>query len=67
MRSHKAGTVKMESAITGFLSAVMGKEYDLTIGMFSSTGKFDAETLANLERSFVDLKLVEMPPDMAKL
>jgi hypothetical protein len=35
--------------------------------MFSTDCRFDAQSLANLERSFVDLKLVETPPDMAKL
>ena len=28
---------------------------------------FDAPSLANLERSFIDFKLVTTPPDMSKL
>ncbi len=67
MRKHKAETVKIESAVTGYSPNVMAKEYDLTIGMFSKDCKFDAQSLANLERSFVDLKLVATPPDMSKL
>ncbi len=67
MRKHKAETVKIAAKATGFSEAVQSKEYDLTIGMFSKTGTFDAELLANLERSFTDLKLVETPPDMSKL
>jgi len=67
MRKHKAETVAIESAVAGYSSAVMSKEYDLTIGMFSKDCKFDAQSLANLERSFVDLKLVESPPNMSKL
>jgi ABC-type nitrate/sulfonate/bicarbonate transport system substrate-binding protein len=67
MHTHKDDTVKIESDVTGFPPVVMAKEYDLTISMFSETCRFDAESLANLERSFTDLKLVETPPDMAKL
>jgi len=67
MRKNKAEAVAMESAASGYSSAVMAKEYDLTIGMFSSDCKFDAQSLANLERSFIDLKVVETPPAMATL
>ncbi len=67
MRAHKAETVKIESGITHFNEAVMSKEYDLTIGMFTKDCRFDAESLAALKRSFVDLKLVDTPPDMATL
>lgn len=67
MRKNKAETVKIESGVTGYSQNVMSKEYDLTIGMFSKDCKFDEQSLANLKRSFVDLKLVETPPDMSKL
>ncbi|HUK61396.1 MAG TPA: ABC transporter substrate-binding protein [Stellaceae bacterium] len=67
MRAHKAETVKIESGITGFSPAVMGREYDLTIGMFKDDCRFDPQGLATLRRSFIDLKLLAEPPDMAKL
>jgi NitT/TauT family transport system substrate-binding protein len=67
MRTHKDETVKIESAVTGFSPEVQAKEYDLNIGGFSNTGKFDKESLTNLSRSFVDLKLLDTPPDMSKL
>jgi NitT/TauT family transport system substrate-binding protein len=67
MRKHKAETVAIESAVSRYSSVVMSKEYDLTIGMFSKDCKFDAQSLANLERSFVDLKLVKTPPNMSTL
>jgi hypothetical protein len=35
--------------------------------MFNLDGRFNAETLATLKRSFADLKLLDTPPDMAKL
>jgi len=46
---------------------VMSRDYDLTIGMFTKDCKFDAESLATLKRSFVDLKLLATPPDMSAL
>ena len=67
IRTHKAETVKIESGITGFSESVMAKDYDLTIGMFTKDCRFDAESLATLKRSFVDLKLMDTAPDMSKL
>ena len=66
-RTHKAETVKIESAITGFPESVMAKDYDLTVGMFTKDCRFDAESLATLKQSFADLNLLPGPPDMAKL
>jgi NitT/TauT family transport system substrate-binding protein len=67
MRQHRTETIAIERTVTGFPQGVQEKEFDLTIGMFSDDCKFDAETLANLKRSFTDLKLLPTPPDMAKL
>jgi NitT/TauT family transport system substrate-binding protein len=67
MRSHRAETIAIEAAATGFPPSVQEKEFDLTIGMFSDDCKFDAETLSNLKRSFAELKLLPTPPDMATL
>jgi ABC-type nitrate/sulfonate/bicarbonate transport system substrate-binding protein len=67
IRTHKAETVKIESTITGFSENVMSQEYDLVNGMYSDDCKFDRESLATLQRSFVDLKLLDTPPDMSKL
>jgi ABC-type nitrate/sulfonate/bicarbonate transport system substrate-binding protein len=67
MSKHKAETVKIESAVTGYSESVMAKEYDLTKSMFSKDCKFDADSLANLKQAFIDQKLVESPPDMSKL
>jgi NitT/TauT family transport system substrate-binding protein len=67
IRAHKDQAVKIESAVTGFPESVMAKDYDLTIGMFTKACRFDAESLATLKRSFVDLKLLPSAPDMSKL
>jgi len=67
IRTHKAETVKMESRIDQLPESVVSKDYDLTIGMFTSDCKFDPEALATLKRGFVELKFLDTPPDMSKL
>ena len=67
IRSHKAEAVKLQAAITGFPESVMARDYDLTIDMYTKACEFDAESLATLKRSFVDLGLLPSEPDMSKL
>jgi NitT/TauT family transport system substrate-binding protein len=67
MRTHKAETVKIESAINHFDENVMLREYDLVLGMYTKDCRFDAESLATLKRSFGEMKLIEGEPDMSKL
>ena len=67
MRTHKAETVKITSGITHFSEGVMAREYDLTIGMHTKDCRFDPEALAVLRRSFVEMKLTDGEPDMARL
>ena len=67
MRANKAETVRIARGVTGFSDYVQAREYDQSIGMFNDDGKFDAQSLATLKRSFADLKLLDTPPDMAKL
>ena len=59
MRANKDDTVRMTSKLTGFSTNVQAKEYDVTMSMFSTDGKFDAESLATLKRSFADLKVLD--------
>lgn len=65
--TNKEETVKSWSMITGFSPKIMSEEYDIVKGMFNPTCRFDQESLANLKRSFVDLKLLDSEPDMSKL
>jgi NitT/TauT family transport system substrate-binding protein len=67
MLTHKAETIKLESAITHFNENVTSQEYDLVKGMYTKDCRFDAESLANLKRSFTDMKLLDSEPDMSKL
>ena len=67
MRTHRAETVKIESALNHFAESVMLREYDLVIGMYTKDCRFDAQSLATLKRSFAEMKLVEGEPDVSKL
>ena len=67
MRHHKDETVQMTAKLTGFAPKVESEEYDLTMYMFSKDGKFDAQSLDTLKRSFIDLKLLDTVPDMSTL
>jgi len=67
MRHNKAETVRIIRGVTGFDETVQGREYDQSIPMFNDDGKFDAQSLATLERSFSDLKLLDFKPDMSTL
>jgi NitT/TauT family transport system substrate-binding protein len=67
MLTHKAETVRIESAITHFDESVMSREYDLVKGMYTKDCRFDAESLATLKRSFGEMKLLDGDPDMSKL
>ena len=67
MRTHKPETVKIWTGITGFSESVTAQEYDIVIDMFTPDCRFDTESLAALQRSFVDLDLLETAPDMSKL
>ena len=67
MRAHRDETIKLEAGITHFDERVMAREYDLVIGMFTKDCRFDPESMAALKDSFIELKLVDTAPDMAKL
>jgi ABC-type nitrate/sulfonate/bicarbonate transport system substrate-binding protein len=64
---HKAEIVRIESAFTGYPENLVAREYDIDKGMFTKDCRFDAESLAALKDSFMELKLLDSPPDMATL
>ena len=67
IRANKAEAVKLEMAATKYSANVMSQEYDFVVGMYTKDCRFDAESLATLKQSFIDLELLTEPPDMAKL
>jgi len=67
MRANRDESVKIGAEMTGMPIPIQAREFDLTLPMFNTDGRFDPEVLATLKRSFADLKLLDTPPDMAKL
>jgi len=66
MRAHRDETVQASRERTRFSTAVEEKQYDLVMPMFSADGHFDPAALATIQRSFVDLHLIDKEPDLAK-
>ena len=66
MRANRAETVAASRERTHFSTAVEEQQYDLVMPMFSSDGRFDPAALATIQRSFVDLHLIDTEPDLAK-
>jgi len=67
IRTHRAETVKLESGITHLPESVTAKEYDLTHGrLFTEACNFDDQSIAELKRSLVALKLLPASADMSK-
>ncbi len=66
MYANKDETVRMTRPITGFSQSIEQQEYDIVMPMFSRDGKFDPAALAVLQRSFVDLHLLDTAPDLTK-
>jgi NitT/TauT family transport system substrate-binding protein len=67
MRAHRDETIAIAAHMTGLPLPIQAREYDTTLPMFNLDGRFDPQTLADLKRSFADLKLLDQPPDMSKL
>jgi NitT/TauT family transport system substrate-binding protein len=66
MRTNKDDTVRASRERTNFSTAVEDKQYDLVMPMFSHTGRFEPRALATIQRSFVDLHLIDKEPDLTK-
>jgi NitT/TauT family transport system substrate-binding protein len=67
MYANKDETVRLAAPITGFPLGIESKEYDIVMPMFSKDGRFDPAALDVLRRSFVELHLLDQPPDLSKV
>jgi ABC-type nitrate/sulfonate/bicarbonate transport system substrate-binding protein len=67
MKSHKAETVQIASKVMGNTPEVAARTYDTLMTKFSSDGKFGRAAIDTLAASFVALKSVDGPIDMARL
>jgi ABC-type nitrate/sulfonate/bicarbonate transport system substrate-binding protein len=66
MRTNRDDTVRASRERTHFSTAVEEQQYDLVMPMFSDTGRFESAALATIQRSFVDLRLIDREPDLTK-
>lgn len=67
MRTHKTDTVQVAMGVMEADEDIAGRVYDALMPMFQANGKFDPKALAVLKRSYVELKLLDVAPDMSKL
>jgi NitT/TauT family transport system substrate-binding protein len=67
MRKNKAETVAIANDVTGKGEDINSRVYDELMPMFSDTGRFNADALATLARSYVALELLPAAPDMKTL
>ena len=65
--THKDETLRSWGKVTGYSPSIETKLYDIVKPMFNPSCRFDPQSLATLQRSFVELKLLDAEPDMAKL
>jgi NitT/TauT family transport system substrate-binding protein len=67
VKANKAKTVEILQQVLGFHPDVLNETYDRVVASYSTDGKFNPRALAVLARSYVELKLLDKEPDMAKL
>jgi NitT/TauT family transport system substrate-binding protein len=65
--ANKQATIVSWSKVTGFPESIEAHLYEIVKGMYNPSCRFDAESLATLRRSFVELKALDTEPDMSKL
>jgi ABC-type nitrate/sulfonate/bicarbonate transport system substrate-binding protein len=66
MYAQKQETVRVSRTVTNFPQDIEEQEYDIVMPMFSRDGRFVPRALAVLQRSFVDLHLLDSEPDLTK-
>jgi ABC-type nitrate/sulfonate/bicarbonate transport system substrate-binding protein len=66
MRANRAETVTLARKIDGFAQQVEERNYDAVMPSMSTDGKFPAEGLEGVRRSFVDLGILPSEPDVSK-
>ena len=67
MRKNKANSVGIAKEIMNVDETIASRAYDELMPMFSDHGRFDGKALAVLRKSYVELKVLDAEPDMAKL
>src|SRR5262245_32676533 len=66
-RSHRKDMVEAAAAATGTERRLNDQIYDAQMAILSDDGRFRQPALDTIRRSFVDLKILDQEPDMARL
>jgi NitT/TauT family transport system substrate-binding protein len=67
MRANKGKTVEIAMEIGNVKRSIAEHAYDELMPMFSDDGRFNPKALAVLSRSYVELRILPVEPDMSKL
>jgi ABC-type nitrate/sulfonate/bicarbonate transport system substrate-binding protein len=67
MRAHKTKTIEIAQTVMHTNAPTTAAIYDEVMPMFTDDGHFDAQSLAVLRHSFVQMKILPSEPDMGKL
>jgi NitT/TauT family transport system substrate-binding protein len=66
MNSNKADTIRVARSVDGYSQDVEDKEFDTVMPSLSTDGKFPPKSVALVQESFVDLKILDAEPDVSK-
>jgi NitT/TauT family transport system substrate-binding protein len=64
MRAHREETAQVAMKVMGVSHQVADRNYDVIMPMFSEDGRFNEQGLRTVERSYVELKLLDKEPDL---
>jgi NitT/TauT family transport system substrate-binding protein len=67
MKSHREQSIKIAMQAEGMDQNATSKSFDAFIPMMSIDGQYDNKALERLSKSFVELGILDTPPDMSKL
>ena len=67
MRLNRSKTVEISSRVMGVSRAIAGKVYDELMPAFNVDGRFNPKALEVLRRSYVEMGILPIEPDMSKL
>jgi ABC-type nitrate/sulfonate/bicarbonate transport system substrate-binding protein len=67
MTEHRAETIDIMRRTADVSQFIASRDYDAMIGMFNRTGRFNAEALKVVSRSFVEMGMLPSEPDISAL
>jgi NitT/TauT family transport system substrate-binding protein len=66
-KTHKEEAVMLAAKVLNKPEPVLAEVYDAATPMLTDNGHFDPKGLATIRESLIEMKMVDAPPDMAKL